>query len=224
MPVVRNNGYMRAGCGAAALTIGAALLAGCSSTPGTSEAPALTSRISSFFSSPREAAPPVAPGQPTASGYDCPSVDIRRGAGILNVAAKGSDATAGDLRYQLSLRETARECLVQAGTMTIRVGVQGRVILGPYGGPGQVEVPLRYAIVLEGTQPRTIMTKFKRFSTTVPPGETNVAFTDVEDGLTCPIPSEAELSGYVVYVGFDEIGDRNEKKPAKPAKKKKKAQ
>ena len=37
------------------------------------------------------------------------------------------------------------------------------------------------------------------------------------------VPSEAELSGYIVYVGFDEIGDRNEKKPAKAAKKKKKA-
>ena len=180
----------------------------------------MTSRISSFFSSPREAAPLPAPGQTAAASYDCPSVDVRRGAGMLNVAAKSGDATAGDLRYQLSLRETARECLVEAGTMTIRVGVQGRIILGPFGGPGQVDIPLRYAVVLEGTQPKTIMTKFKRFSTTVPPGETNIAFTDVEDGLTFPIPSEAELSGYVVYVGFDEIGDRNEKKPAKAAKKK----
>jgi len=40
-------------------------------------------------------------------------------------------ATAGDLRYQVSLRETARECLVQTGMMTIRVGIQGRVIVGP---------------------------------------------------------------------------------------------
>ena len=29
------------------------------------------------------------------------------------------------------------------------------------------------------------------------------------------MPSRSELDAYVVYVGFDEIGDKNEKKPAK---------
>ena len=33
------------------------------------------------------------------------------------------------------------------------------------------------------------------------------------------MPSGAELDAYVIYVGFDEIGDKNEKKPAKTAKK-----
>jgi len=157
----------------------------------------------------------AAPGEPPTADYDCPSVEIRRGTGTLNVAAKSGGATAGDLRYQLSLRNTARECLVQAGTMTVRVGVQGRIILGPFGGPGDVDIPVRYAIVREGTQPKTIVTKFKRFSAVVPPGETNVEFTDIEDGLTFPIPSDHELSAYIVYIGFDEVGDRNERKPAK---------
>ena len=34
------------------------------------------------------------------------------------------------------------------------------------------------------------------------------------------MPSGSEIDAYVVYVGFDEIGDKNEKKPAaKTAKK-----
>ena len=44
--------------------------------------------------------------------------------------------------------------------MTIKLGVQGRIILGPGGGPGQVDVPLRFALVEEGMQPKTIWTKF----------------------------------------------------------------
>jgi hypothetical protein len=32
----------------------------------------------------------------------------------MNIAAKATDATAGDLRYQLSFGQTARECAVQA--------------------------------------------------------------------------------------------------------------
>src|SRR6516225_6143581 len=62
------------------------------------------------------------------------------------IAAKTTDPTAGDLRYQLSFGQTARECAVQGATMIVKVGVQGRVILGPMGGPGKVEVPLRYAV------------------------------------------------------------------------------
>jgi hypothetical protein len=146
-------------------------------------------------------------------------VDIRTGASTLEVAAKTGQATAADLRYQLSFGQTARECLVQGGVMTIKVGVQGRVILGPMGSPGQVDVPLRYAVVREGAQPKTIATKFKRLPVTVGPDQTHVQFVDVEEGLTFPVPSRSEIDAYVIYVGFDEIGDKNEKKPAKSAKK-----
>ena len=138
----------------------------------------------------------------------------------MNIASKANDATAGDLRYQLSFGQTARECTVQGGAMSIKVGVQGRVILGPMGGPGQVDVPLRYAVVREGPQPRTIVTKFKRIPVVVAPDQSHVQFVDIEDALTFPMPSGSEIDAYVVYVGFDEIGDKNERKPAaKTAKK-----
>jgi len=106
---------------------------------------------------------------------------------------------------------------VQGATLIIKLGVQGRVILGPMGGPGQVAVPLRYAVVREGPQPKTVVTKFKRISVTVAPGQTHVQFIDIEEGLSFPMPSRSELDAYVVYVGFDEIGDKNEKK--QPAEK-----
>ena len=208
--------------GAAFLLAAALMLAGCSSTSsnGATEGTSFTSRISSLFSSPRGTTLQPAPGDTSAADYDCPSVDVRRGAGVLNVAAKSGDATAGDLRYQLSIRQTARECTVQAGTMIVKVGVQGRIILGPYGTPGSVDIPLRYAVVREGPQPRPIMTKFKRLSVAVPPGDTNLEFTDIEEGLAFPIPPGIELSAYLVYVGFDEMGDPKERKPARTAKKK----
>ncbi len=210
-------------CSAAALLIGALLVTGCSSSSSieSSDSPTFTSRISSFFSSaPKDGVTRTATGEPAAPEIECPGVDIRPGASTLNIATKSSQATAGDLRYQLSFAQTARECIVQPGTMTIKVGVQGRVILGPAGGPGQVEIPLRYAVVREGPEPKTIVTRFKRVQVTVGPSETNLPFTDVEDGLSFPMPSFAELEAYVVYVGFDALGDKPEKKPPpKTAKK-----
>ena len=102
----------------------------------------------------------------------------------------------------------------------MKVGVQGRVILGPAGGPGQVEVPLRYAVVREGPEPRTIVTRFKRVQVTVGPTDVNLPFTDIEDGLSFPMPSYSELEAYVVYVGFDAIGEKPEKKPPPKSAKK----
>jgi len=103
--------------------------------------------------------------------------------------------------------------------MNVKVGVQGRVIIGPMGGPGKVDVPLRYAVVREGPEPKTVVTKFKRIPVVIAPEQTHVQFVDIEEGLNFPLPSSSELSAYVIYVGFDEVGDRNEKRPAKSTKK-----
>ena len=140
------------------------------------------------------------------------------GASTLAVAAKADQPTAQDLRYQLTFTQTARQCAIVGASLRMRVGVQGRVIAGPAGVPTQVDVPVRYAVVREGVTPRTITTKFRRFPVAVSPGATNVVFTDIEEDLSFPIPSPAELEAYVVYVGFDDFGDRDERRP--PAAKK----
>ena len=57
-------------------------------------------------------------------------------------------------------------------------------ILGPAGSPGQFEIPLRYAVVQEGPEPKTIVTKLKWFTVVIPPGETNVPFTQIEEQLS----------------------------------------
>jgi hypothetical protein len=218
----RNREPTRGPRGAAALVASAALLSGCSlaSSVGSSDnSPSLTSRFANLFSSATPGVSQPHSPTPTAPDFECPGVDIRAGASTLNIAAKAVEATAGDLRYQVSFGQTARECAVQGTTMAIKVGVQGRVILGPMGGPGQVDVPLRYAVVREGPQPKTVVTKFKRVSVTVVSGQSHVPFVDVEESLNFPLPSRSELDSYVIYVGFDEIGDKNEKKPPKTSKK-----
>jgi hypothetical protein len=218
-----DNKRERSGRRAAALIASAALVSGCSSASSVVDSyetttPSWGTRISSFFSRATPGVSQPASPTPSAPEVECPGVDIRAGASTLNIAVRPDQATAGDLRYQLSFGQTARECRVQDGTMSIKVGVQGRVILGPFGTPGLVDVPLRYAVVREGPEPRTIATKFKRTGATIAPGQTHVQFVDIEEGLSFPLPSAAELTTYVVYVGFDEIGDKNEKKPARSAK------
>src|SRR5882724_2266571 len=143
----------------AALIASVALILGCSSASSVIDPYETTGAISGV-SQPASKTPSI----PKAK---CPGMDIRPGASTLNIAVKPNQATAGDLRYQLSFAQTARECRVQDGVMSIKVGVQGRILLGPLGTPGSVDVPLRYAVVREGLEPKLIVTKFKRIGVTI---------------------------------------------------------
>jgi hypothetical protein len=165
----------------------------------------------------------LASAQPTPPSMDenCPSADIRQGASTLAIATKTQQATGSDLRYQLSITQLARQCALEGPEVRIRVGVQGRVIVGPAGAPNQVDVPLRYAVVREGVEPKTIVSKFRRIPVALPPGATNVSFTDIEEDLRFPMPSKAELEAYVVYIGFDAAGERAQPPAKKSAPKKK---
>jgi len=199
------------GQSAAALIGSVALVLGCSSDSSVIDPYETTGAISGVSQ--------PASKTPSTPKVECPGMDIRPGASTLNIAVKPNQATAGDLRYQLSFGQTARECRVQDGAMSIKVGVQGRILLGPFGTPGSIDVPLRYAVVRKGPEPKLIVTKFKWIRATIVPGKTHVQFVDIEGGLSFPLPSSAELAAYVVYVGFDEIGDKNEKNLASTARK-----
>jgi hypothetical protein len=207
----------------AALLAAALILSGCSSASTTTDtsATASTSRFSSLFSGSATPAAQTAAGGPAFNADDCPSVEIRTGAGTFTVPGRPPEAAATDVRYQLTFTQLARQCTVIGADLVMKVGVQGRIIVGPAGGAGQVDIPLRYAVVREGVAPKTIATKFKRVAAAVPSGQPNVVFSDVEESLSFPMPSRAELAAYMVYVGFDEIGDGPEKKPVakKPAAK-----
>jgi hypothetical protein len=153
-------------------------------------------------------------GQP--SDFDCPTVTIRSGASAWQLSA-GPGPT--NVRYQGALGQLARECAVLGETMTMRVGIEGRVLVGPKGGPGNVTVPLRVALVAEGPQPRTISSKFYSVAVNVPEGASQAIFSLVEDDLTFPIPADKRLDSYMVYVGFDPQGAASTAKAKAPAAK-----
>ena len=157
------------------------------------------------------------------TNFECPSVTVRSGASTLTSAADAGEATATNLRYQVGISTAARECRMSApGMVSVKVGIQGRVILGPQGAPGTIDVPIRYAVVYDGVPHRTIATKFERISVTVPPEDSNVLFSHVVEGIEFPMPRAAEIDSYVVYIGFDPVAaqqmDRSKKPAPRPAK------
>jgi hypothetical protein len=186
---------------------------------GTAGAQGIGDRINSWFGRGSSAPPPSASGAPAVE-IECPDVSIRQGASTLSITTPGGDATPMSTRYQVSIGQTARECAALGGVMTMRVGVQGRVLLGPAGGPGRVDIPLRVAVVQEGTTPKAVVSKIARLAVDVQPGQTSVPFVHVEQDMTFPMPSPAALDAYVVYVGFDPSAgpERKQQKKQQPRK------
>jgi hypothetical protein len=163
--------------------------------------------------------PAAAPGSQIPEDLFCPPVQIRAGASTYAVAAPGKQPVGNDLRFQATITKTARECDYNAGTITARIGIQGRVIAGPAGAPSTVQVPMRVAVVQGGVAEKTIATK--AYQTTVNMTESgSEPFTIVVEGLVYPAPSGAVGDTYVVYIGFDPQALKPER-PAPRAPKKK---
>jgi len=72
-------------------------------------------------------------------------------------------------------------------------------------------------VVQEGTNPKTVLSKFYKLAVAIPPGQTSVPFMHVEQDLTFPIPRGGDLDAYIVYVGFDPMSLST--KPERPTKK-----
>jgi hypothetical protein len=222
-----NAGCSGGGLGSPATT--ASTPATTASTPATTppaaspaNTPSFKDKIASFFSGATQKDPqPVANAQPD---VECPFLDIRQGASTLTIPPPPPDGAneAMALKYQGTLVRAARDCSVVNGQMVMRVGVQGRIIVGPAGGPGQLDVPLRIAVVAAPlTTPKTLVTKLIRIPVTIGPNDANADFTHIEEGLTFPMPPPGASEPYLVYIGFDPIGAATQDQAKKPAPAKK---
>jgi hypothetical protein len=192
-----------------------------SATPPPPAAPSLKDKIASFFSGATQKEPQsVANAQPD---VECPFLDIRQGASTLTLPPPPVDGSneAMALKYQGIFVRAARDCAVVNGQMVMRVGVQGRIVVGPAGGVGQVDVPLRIAVVSAPiTAPKTVVTRLIRIPVTIGANDDNVDFTHIEEGLSFPLPSSSS-DPYIVYIGFDPLGAAAQDQAKKPAPAKK---
>jgi hypothetical protein len=191
-----------------AITLLAIMVAGCSSNPLSSSASpgdsSFRQRVTNLFATTPAGgndADALAANNPDPQ-QDCPVTDIRSGASTLPFNA-GQDTSSSSLRYQATIARLARECAVRGNSMTMKVGVQGRVVVGPAGGPGQLDLPLRFALIQEGPEPKTILTKLHKLPVAIADGQSNVPFVDVEEDITFTVTSRTALENYVLYVGFD---------------------
>jgi hypothetical protein len=219
----RNRQAARSGASALALLALALALGGCGSSGGSNIFK--SSPLDYFSSSSKSTTGGTAGGDEgnvATTDIDCPEVQVRTGAATLIIGSKpgAGEPAALDVRYQGSIIRTARECHVNAGIVTMKVGIEGRIITGPAGGPGTVDVPLRIAVVQEGINPKPVVSKLGRETVTISTAIDRATFAYVDPDVSFPLPQPlADIDKYVVYVGFDPQSAEPEKPPPPPKRK-----
>lgn len=115
---------------------------------------------------------------------ECPRVDVYEGGAALQAFASREAHDPPLLMNQITIGETARECTKGAdGTTIIKVGVGGRVMLGPAGKPGTFKAPLN-VVIRRGD--KVVAHRSRQVSMSIAAGETAARFSVVEDGLVAP--------------------------------------
>jgi hypothetical protein len=192
------------------------LQAGCSSLTGGDGSGNVLANLVLFNSSKQPPASPTPGAAPV--NVDCPQIEVQDGTSAVRVYA-GSDQSNANLRYQFSLGDTARDCQLVDGKLNIKVGVAGRVLIGPAGAPPSFTVPVRIAIRRE-IDGQAAVSQLYRVAATISPGETTTAFTLVSDPpLSVPFLHQDSDRDYTILVGFDQgAGPEKAKPPVKRAK------
>jgi hypothetical protein len=177
-----------------------AALAGCStfggdSAPEAASAPSTGSSLANYFKF-GQATPPEPAAPMVQEDFECPAVDILDGAAALRQGGPEAES----VRSQLSITNTARECVLSGSEIVLKVGVEGLALLGPAGKPGTLTAPVRI-VVKRGD--KVLVSRLVRQSVSIPGGAAaNAPFVIVESGIVVP-KDGPEMT---ILVGFDPTG------------------
>src|SRR5947207_6097453 len=115
------------------------------------------SRFSQIFGSGADSKAQLVGTPPNAEAVidpTCPSVAIREGTATYAVGLPGKPAAANDLRFQGTIVSYARDCSRIAGQVNARIGIEGRLVVGPAGAPEPAPPPIPLAGGPEAVQPK----------------------------------------------------------------------
>jgi hypothetical protein len=135
----------------------------------------------------------------TRPGY-CPPIQIKGGTQAYIVYERGHDLDPLFVSHQASITKTARECVKTADGLAIKVGVAGRALAGPKGGPGTLTLPIR--VVVSKQSGGVLYSELFKVPVDIAPPDLGTDFSKVVDNVAVPVgPDDRDL---IVFVGFDE--------------------
>ena len=128
----------------------------------------------------------------------CPRVELRDGTAFYNTYERGKQDEADSIIYQASLAEVTRSCNYGSGALQMTVAAAGRVVPGPKSRSGNINMPIRVAVVQGET---VLYSKLHKYPVQISDGvgATQFVFNDTE--IVIPAPQSRNVT---VFIGYDE--------------------
>ena len=133
----------------------------------------------------------------SAEDLECPVVEIEDGAATSRVG--GPENTS--VRYQFDLDDTARECQPRGNQFSLKVGVSGRLLIGPGGSPGAYSTNVRVLVRREVDQKNVFEKTYRVEANTA--GGVQAPFRLVTELIMLPLTRAQLNDDYSIFVGFD---------------------
>jgi hypothetical protein len=130
---------------------------------------------------------------------NCPQIEVQDGTSAMRV---GGDANP-TVRYQFDILETARECKVEGPQFAVKVGVAGRLLIGPAGSAGAYSAPLRVVVRDDSTGKPVISKLYKVEADATAATNLQAPFQFVSEPLMLPYVHKWADEDYTILVGFD---------------------
>ena len=138
----------------------------------------------------------ASPSALPAIATECPPIKVRPGAETFaNYAGAGTDPRK--LQFQAVIEKQSRNCVVSNGLITVKMGVVGRLLLGPASNEKSVTLPLRFAV--ERNNVAVFSEKYNIPVAVAPPNQ-SAEFIKVVENVAIPYLGGEDI---VIWVGFD---------------------
>lgn len=130
----------------------------------------------------------------------CPQFAVWPSTQALTVYEAGREGDGLAVVHRGEITQTARECDIKGGHVSIKYGFSGRVLLGPRGTAGHVGLPVN--IVLTDASKQRVQGDSLRVEVDIAPDKPIGYFSSVRT-ITFDVPEGARMADYKLYVAFD---------------------
>ena len=128
---------------------------------------------------------------------ECPPIKVRPGGEALFSYAGGAVGNAQQLRFQAVIDKQSRNCIVSNGKISVKMGVVGRLLLGPKGDINSTNLPLRFAIERDGVP---LFSEKYDIPVSITPPNQSEEFVKVIENVDIPYLGGEQIT---IWVGFD---------------------
>ncbi len=144
-------------------------------------------------------------GQEAASGAaaHCPQIVAWPYDRLLTVYEPGHNGDNLSIVHRGEITKLARECQLYSDRVVVKYGFAGRVLLGPKGQPGVVNLPV--SVHVSGADKKVLAKDAMKLTATIPAGNPVGYFSMVRE-ISFPVVAGSRPEDYKIFVAFDKPG------------------